>query len=164
MKTITRSNIYVSMTAMILAATLAVSAAAQQQVPFKGTLQGNDSDTFLSETTILVTTIGTGIGSHIGQYSVTMEIMVDIVHLTSIGVAHFIAANGDSIFATSVGSGEPTDNPDVIRINETYTITGGTGRFEGAQGNFTMERFGNGVTFVTFGTFDGTITSPGATH
>jgi hypothetical protein len=38
MKTITRSNIYLPMAAMILAAALAVPAAAQQQVPFKAVL------------------------------------------------------------------------------------------------------------------------------
>ena len=42
MKTITRSNIYLPMAALILAA-LAIPAAAQTQVPFKGTFQGNDT-------------------------------------------------------------------------------------------------------------------------
>ena len=43
MKNTTRSNVYLPMAAMILTAALAVPAAAQQQVPFKGTLQGNDT-------------------------------------------------------------------------------------------------------------------------
>jgi len=38
-----RHNIYLPMAAMILAAALAVPAAAQNQVPFKGTFQGNDT-------------------------------------------------------------------------------------------------------------------------
>ncbi|MCU1249156.1 MAG: hypothetical protein JWQ49_2185 [Edaphobacter sp.] len=164
MKTITRSNIYVSMTAMILTAALAVPAVAKQQVPFKGTIQGDDRDTFISETTVLVTTTGTGIGAHMGQFSFTLESTVDLTLGTDTGFAHFIAANGDSIYATIVGSGAPTDNPDIISIMETCTITGGTGRFEGAQGSFTVERQANGATFVTSGTFDGTITSPGAAH
>ena len=49
MKTITRSNVYLPMAAMILTAALAVPAAAQQQVPFKGTMQGNDTDTGLHQ-------------------------------------------------------------------------------------------------------------------
>jgi hypothetical protein len=40
MKTITRSNIYLPMAGMILTAALAIPAAAQQEVPFKGTFQG----------------------------------------------------------------------------------------------------------------------------
>ena len=43
MKTITRSRIYFPMAAMILTAALAIPAAAQQQVPFKGAFQGNDT-------------------------------------------------------------------------------------------------------------------------
>jgi hypothetical protein len=69
----------------------------------------------------------------------------------------------DSIY-TITGSGEPTDTPDVIRITEINTITGGTGRFAGAQGSFTMERLASVVTFFTSGSFHGTITSPGAAH
>ena len=48
MRTITRSNIYVPMAAMILTAALAVPAAAKDQVPFKGTMQGPDTDTCFS--------------------------------------------------------------------------------------------------------------------
>ena len=44
MKTITRSNIYLPMAAMILTAALAIPAAAQKQVPFNGAMQGHDTD------------------------------------------------------------------------------------------------------------------------
>jgi hypothetical protein len=65
---------------------------------------------------------------------------------------------------TITGSGEPVTTPDglVFSITETFTITGGTGRFAGAQGTFTMERMESPVTFLTSGSFHGTITSPGA--
>ena len=65
MKTMTRSNIYLPMAALILAA-LAIPAAAQQQVPFKGTFQGND--TVMPPT---ITTAATGIGTLVGQLSLT---------------------------------------------------------------------------------------------
>lgn len=90
--------------------------------------------------------------------------MVNIVASTTTGSAHWVAANGDSIDVTIVGSGEPTDTPGVIRITEIDTITGGTGRFEGAQGSFTVERLASAVTFLTSGSFHGTMTSPGAAH
>jgi hypothetical protein len=45
MKTITRSNVYLPMAAMILAAGACFPAAAQKQVPFKGVIQGQDKDT-----------------------------------------------------------------------------------------------------------------------
>jgi hypothetical protein len=53
--------------------------------------------------------------------------------------------------------------PDLISIMETYTITGGTGRFAGAQGTFIVERLASPVTFMTSGSFLGSITPPGAT-
>ena len=75
-----------------------------------------------------------------------------------------VAANGDSIDMTVAGSGEPTDTPGIIRITDIQTINGGTGRFAGAQGSFTVERLASAVTFLTSGSFHGTITSPGAAH
>ncbi len=66
MKTITRTNIYLPMAAMILTAALAIPAAAQQQVPFKVTFQGNDT-----VTPPTITTTATGIGTLVGQLSLT---------------------------------------------------------------------------------------------
>ena len=42
MKTMTRSNIYLPIAAMIVTTALAIPAAAQKQVLFKGTFQGQD--------------------------------------------------------------------------------------------------------------------------
>ena len=55
----------------------------------------------------------------------------------------------------------------VVTITEIHTITGGTGRFSGAEGSFTVHRthvhaLSDDGTHVTFGWFEGTITSPGA--
>jgi len=164
MKTMTRSNIYVAMAAMILTAAVAV-AAAQKQVPFKGAMQGHDTDTSTADPNIVVvTTRGTGIGTLLGQFSFTLENTVDLAAGTETGSAHLIAANGDTLDATIVGSGELTPTPDVVSITEICTITGGTGRFAGAQGSFTVERLANAATFVTSGSFHGAITSPGAGH
>lgn len=153
----------IGVTAMILTAALAVPAVAQQQVPFKGSIQGTDTDTGFTPTTVSVLTNGTGIGTHLGQFTFTLENTVNTTNGTSVGVAHFIAANGDTIDATGIGAGEPVVTPDgiVIKIREIYTITGGTGRFEGSQGSFIVERVASPVTFLTSGAFDGTITSPG---
>jgi hypothetical protein len=165
MKTITRSNIYLPMAAMILMAALAVPAAAQKQVPFKGAMRGHDTDSpGPSATTVVVTTSGTGVGTHLGEFSFTQEATVNLTAGTDTRSAHWIAANGDSIDTTIAGSGEPTDTPGAIRITEIDTITGGTGRFAGAQGSFTVERLASGVTFLTSGSFHGTITSRGAAH
>lgn len=163
MKTIKRSNIYLAIMAMILTASVAVPAAAQKEVPFKGVLQGHDTDTCFSFPIVCVTTTGTGTGTHLGNFAFTLETQVNVLTSTDTGIAHFIAANGDTFDSTIVGSGVFI-TPDLISITETYTITGGTGRFAGAQGSFTVERLASPVTFLTSGSFDGTITSPGAAH
>jgi hypothetical protein len=142
---------------------LVVPAAVATQVPFKGTLQGTDVDTGFTPTTVTVATTGTGIGSHLGRFSFTQEVTVNITNGTDTGSAHFIAANGDSIDTTIAGSGHPIA-PSEFAITDVHTITGGTGRFAGAQGSFTVERHASGVTFLTSGSFDGTITPPGAVH
>jgi hypothetical protein len=167
MKNITRFNICLAMAAIILTAALAVPAAAQTRVPFKGTMQGSDTDTCFSPgppPIVCVTTNGKGIGSHVGQFTFTLLNTVNIANGTDAGSATLIAANGDTITTTHVGAGEPTADSDVISITEIYTITGGTGRFAGAQGSFIVERLANVVTFFTSGSFHGTITSPGAAH
>jgi len=154
MKTMTRSNTYLSMAAMILTAALAVPAAAKDQVPFKDTFQGSDTVT----PPVTIATAATGTGTHLGQFSFTHVFSIN----TLTGSAHWVAANGDSIDTTLAGSAELTPIPGIFSITEVHTITGGTGRFAGAQGSFIVERLASGVTFLTSGSFHGTITSPGA--
>jgi hypothetical protein len=76
----------------------------------------------------------------------------------------FIAANGDRVFTELLGQGTPTETPGISHIEEINTITGGTGRFVGATGSFIMERLVDLTTGSTSGSFNGTITSPGAAH
>jgi hypothetical protein len=164
-----RNNIHLPMAALILTAVLAVPAAAQKPVPFKGTIQGQDTDKgFTSPGMFLVETNGTGIGTLLGQFSFTLEITINDADSTDTGSAHFTSANRDTIDATvtSVMPAELTPTPDgvVFSIMELYTITGGTGRFAGAQGSFIMERVADPQKFITFGSFHGKITSPGAAH
>jgi hypothetical protein len=161
MKTITRSRIYLPMAAMMLTAALASPAAAQQQVPFKGAFQGKDA---VTPTTI--TTSGTGIGTHMGAFSLTQE--TSLTTLT--GSAHWVAANGDNIDSTFVALPDfSTQSLGYITVTEIHTVTGGAGRFARAQGNFVLERthivaLSADGTHVTFGSFHGTITPPGAAH
>ena len=165
MKTIKRSNIYLPMAAMILTAALAVPAAAQKQVPFKGAMQGNDFDIDFTNTTVTVLTVGTGIGTHLGQFSFRQTVTVDFTTGHDTGSAQWFAANKDSISTTITGSGQVIDPIlFMIEIEEVHTITGGTGRFAGAQGSFTVKRLASGITFFTSGSFDGTITPPRAAH
>ena len=104
-----------------------------------------------------VDTTGTGVATHLGLFTVTWEFTVNLLNGAGIGSAHFIAANGDSVFTESLGQGDPTETPDISRVVERHTITEGTGRFAGATGYFTLERLVNTATGDTAGSFNGTI-------
>ena len=162
MNTMMRSRL---VAALILTAALAVPVAAQKQVPFKGAMQGREIDTPQGgppPTTLLADGRTRGIATLVGQFSFTYQLTVTLANGTATGSAQLTAANGDSIFTTVAGSSEPTATPGVLSITEIDTITGGTGRFAGAQGSFTVERLVNLATGFTSGSFHGTITSPGA--
>jgi hypothetical protein len=72
-----------------------------------------------------------GTGTHIGEFSSTQQTN----GATFNGSAHWVAANGDSIDSTFVPSVDfSTASLGYITVTETHTVTGGTGRFTGAQG------------------------------
>ena len=91
-----------------------------------------------------------------------MNYQVEVHIPTSIGDAsiQFVAANGDNLLAAGIGQATETEIPNVVTIVENYTITGGTGRFAGASGSFTIERVLNRATGVTSGTISGNIVLP----
>src|SRR6516165_11853105 len=164
MNTMMGSRVYLSIAALILTAVPVVPAAAQKQVPFKGSLQGQEIDTPQGgppPTTLNAVGSTTGIASHVGQFSFTYQLTVTLANGTATGSGHLIAANGDSLYTTITGSADLT-TPGLASITEIDTITGGTGRFAGAQGSFTVERLVISATGFTSGSFHGTITSPGA--
>jgi hypothetical protein len=160
----TRSSFYLPVAAIIFSAAFAIPAAAQKQ-EFKGALQGTDTAHApgTSPGTAVVTTSVTGIATQIGQFSFIQECTVNLAVAVETCSAHWIAANGDSFDTAIAGSAEPTTTADVISITEIHHITGGTGRFEGAQGSFTLHRLHLATSFFTSGSFDGTFTPPSST-
>lgn len=135
MKSILRSMLCLQMVAMFLTSGLAGPAAAVHAVPFKGSVQNAESF-HVQFPTLFVDAIGTGEATHLGRFTVTYQVEVNLPTNTSVGSATFIAANGDSVFTDFTGQG--TDDPYVVL--ETNTIIGGTGRFAGATGSFTLVR------------------------
>ena len=72
---------------------------------------------------------GSGNATNLGSYTMTYEIEVDARSFVGVGTAHFVAANGDSLFTDIQGLGtDPAVDP-VATVLETHTITGGTGKF-----------------------------------
>ena len=67
------------------------------------------------------------------------------------------AANGDSILTCLFGNNPGSCANGDLHLVETGTIIGGTGRYAGARGSFTMDQCLNLVTGETSGTISGTI-------
>ncbi|MBE0544779.1 MAG: hypothetical protein IH623_25860 [Verrucomicrobia bacterium] len=155
MKTIVKTVLHLQITAMFLTAALA-GPGAEKAVPFKGTLQQVESHV-VQFPVVAAEAIASGNATHLGRYTMASEFEVNLLTFTGSGFADFIAANGDSLFTEVTGQASPTDNTDFLIIVETYTVTGGTGRFAGATGSFTVKRLLDTVTKVSVGSFDGTI-------
>jgi len=161
MKTITKTILYLQMTALCLTAALAGRAAAEEQSPIKGSFQGVDiADVQFPK--LFVDGSGSGNATHLGRFTLAYELEVDLLTLPieSFGSSVFTAANGGSLFTDMIGLATPTENADVVSIVEVHTITGGTGRFAGATGSFIRKYSLDRVTLVSSGSFDGTIVLP----
>ncbi|MDQ6761512.1 MAG: hypothetical protein M3015_02665 [Bacteroidota bacterium] len=125
----------------------------KKTVPFKGTFTTKDS--VISATHSEIT--GTGVLTHFGKSTFVAEVYEDNFPLIS-GTQIITAANGDEMFSTFTGSVAGPDANGILLITNKNIITGGTGRFAGATGNFTQNAIAYTYTPIGSATFDGTIT------
>jgi hypothetical protein len=73
------------------------------------------------------------------------------------GVGTFTAANGDELYFATSGAVLPSPHPDfTFEFHDTFSITGGTGRFEGASGGGTVDGFN--AQGVNYHDWQGTLT------
>jgi hypothetical protein len=154
-----------SLTAILALAVLAVlalagPAAAEKQVPFKGSVAGDVTVTG-APPKLSALVEGAGTATQLGRYTVDIPHTVDVRYRTACGTYEFTAANGDKLYARFKGIAKVTETPGVLYIEETATITGGTGRFDGATGSFSVERWYDTIAGTTMGSFEGTISAPG---
>ena len=131
-------------------------------MPFKGSLDGDVTVAPLAPPFLSVLVEATGHATQLGKFTLDVPHVVNAATRTAMGSYEFTAANGDTLTADFTGQATPTATPGVLYIEETATITGGTGRFAGATGSFTVERWFDTIAGTTFGSFEGTISSPGA--
>ncbi|MEO5999034.1 MAG: hypothetical protein ABIQ00_20350, partial [Chitinophagaceae bacterium] len=114
-------------------------------VPIKGKFTTSATETGI---------VGTGTESRIGRFTLVAEDQVSFPNIT--GTVIITTANGDKIFATHTGKIEPQAN-DMLKVHLDNTIKGGTGRFAGATGSFSIDDLVDGSTGNGNATFDGTI-------
>lgn len=138
-------------------------AAAEDQVPFKGTLEGSFTASQAPPPEINRQLDATGQATLLGDFTYDFPHSVDrsVMPATGIGISTFTAANGDQVFAMMYGEAM-LFTPGVLLGVEEGTILGGTGRFANATGSFLIERLIDTVNLTTIGSFEGTISSPGA--
>ncbi len=136
---------------------LACPVTAGEHVPFKGSLEGVVTITPINPPIVFVLVEGTGKATHLGKFTVQIPHIVNRSNSTAVGSYQFVAANGDTLTADFTGYAEPTSTPGVLYIEETATITGGTGRFAHATGKFICERLFDTVAGTTTGSFEGTV-------
>lgn len=84
--------------------------------------------------------VGGGNATLLGRYTEhTVFTEVDLITTFGIGTALYTAANGDTI-STEVEASSGPGGPGVWVVTEHHTIIGGSGRFNGATGEFTVVR------------------------
>ena len=124
------------------------------ELPFKGDLEGTQSVTLLDPPFGQVAGQATGNGTHLGKFAVQFPHIVNFATSTGVGTYTFTAADGDTLTANFTGQAQPGP---ITSIVEEAVITGGTGRFAGATGSFTVRRLFDRNAGTTTGSFTGTL-------
>jgi hypothetical protein len=158
-KTFVSTVIAVLLLIVLASIAFAAPAAAERQLVLKGSFEAVETHEF-GPAIMFVDATGVGNATHLGLFTYDLLAQVSLPSLAATASATLIAANGDMIFGEGVGQGTPTGDPNVVSIVETYTITGGTGRFAGSTGSFTVERLIDRATLASSGTISGTIVLP----
>lgn len=153
-----------TVTAMLLLIVLASSVfaaprASERGLLLKGSLETTETQQAVFPT-LFVNGTGSGNATQLGLYTMSYEAEVTIPTLASTTSATLVAADGSTLFGEGNGQGTVITPPGIVSIVETYTITSGTGRFEGASGSFTVKRVLNRATGISSGTISGTIVLP----
>jgi len=107
---------------------------AAPQRPIKGSCEAETIEVQpISPTVIRRTSVGTCQLSHLGRTELHSVAETNLVTLEQTGVHTLTAANGDVLYATSVGTATLIP-PSTLRFTGVTTISGGTGRFSSACG------------------------------
>jgi hypothetical protein len=90
-------------------------------------------------TTVVISGTGGGNATHVGRFTVTSEDLVNLATAQASGTLNLTGADGDRIFTTTVGQETAFQPPNVSFVTVSATVVGGTGRFAGATGSFSVQ-------------------------
>ncbi len=155
----------------IITPAVAAQPSGAKLVPFHATYAGSFAVEFTPLNRIITGTGGSGNATHLGRFGLTDTITVSLVpaavpdcpvlgtNETFTGT--LTAANGDTITLAGPGTGCPT-SPTTVASQDALTVTGGTGRFEGASGSISLHTAVDRASHTEVITFDGTLSTPGS--
>jgi len=141
------------------AAPVRVSSATQLPFKVKGTLQANETSVVNSPLTS-VKASGSGQATQLGLFTFRYEGQVNLLDFSGVSSVHFVAENGESLYANATGLALESGTPNILNVVEIYKITGGTGWLTNARGTISVDRVLNTTTGYTSGTFEGIILIP----
>jgi hypothetical protein len=142
-----------SAVAVLTMLSLGLRASAATPVPFRGRADlVRTSVEEIRPSSLRLTATATGQATHLGQFTRSETVLINLPGGAFTGRLVFVAANGDLLRATIAGqltslTGDSAEG--------TYVFRGGTGRFENASGKATFEVTPDGPDFDV--TFNGTI-------
>ena len=154
------------MTAIFLTVALVSSAVEAGVIRINGTTAGSESGTPFPDPAEgfyvngSVTSTDTQLGPFTQFYSSPLDFAFLDMPPEGVGASRLIvgdAANGDSIVTCSIGNNPGSCANGDVHLVETDTIIGGTGRYAGARGSYTLDRCVNPATGETSGTISGSI-------
>jgi hypothetical protein len=129
-------------------------------VPFKGTWTGSTITAVpLTPDQVFVVAVGPGHATIVGKFVMTAPHISFLSTGAIQGTQVFVAANGDTLDATFSGVLTPNADGSLEGLVPT-TIVGGTGRFDGATGNYIFHIVARPAAFGfdSTATLEGTIT------
>ena len=129
------------------------------RLSFQGKMQSSETYSTISSTRYITAT-GSGESTVLGPFTVSYHVEWNLLDLSEVQSAQFAGINGDSIQVKGVGQAIEDRTPGMYNVVEIYTITGGSGRFAGASGMFTVKRLVSVTVGITSATFEGYILMP----
>lgn len=129
------------------------------RLPFKGTVQATETSVTVFPT-MSATGIGSGSATQIGSFTIKYQAEISLLDLSSTESVELQGTKGDVIRAEAVGQATEDRTPDMLNVIDIYKITGGTGRFNGASGTFTLTRLVSLTTGAASSTFEGYLLMP----
>jgi hypothetical protein len=146
-----RTTVVVLVGLLVLFGATTHVAAARSEVPFHTEMHescpGCPPPFLCGPTLLCIATAGSGQATHLGQTSEVGQVIVDLAsqpgpspdYHTNTRTVTFTAANGDQLTLALSGISHDTGATSGVTgiSNDTWVVTGGTGRFSGATGQGT---------------------------